>query len=201
MQLKTILNHVTDYKSFVFDKVHWGDDDRSCIEVEVLPRANGIIVCSGCGQACSCYDTSMNVRRFEFIPVWGIMVYFLYRMRRVNCPKCNVKVEQVPWAEGKSVMTLEYKWYLAGWAKRMSWKEVAIAFHVSWDRVYEAVKHAVSWGLQHRNLENIESIGVDEVQWKKGHKYQTPFMFWIDFTSCNNWVERSMTSVPVKSNN
>jgi transposase len=172
MHIKTILNQITDYKSFVFEKVRWGDKDRT-IEVEIPPRANGVITCSGCGRACSCYDTSPNTRRFEFIPVWGIMVYFLYRMRRVNCPMCNVKVESVPWAEGKSAMTLEFKWYLARWAGRMSWKEVAVAFHVSWDRVYEAVKHAVSWGLEHRNLENVESIGVDEVQWKRGHKYQT----------------------------
>jgi transposase len=102
-----------------------------------------------------------------------MMVYFVYRMRRVNCPTCGVKVERVPWAEGKSSMTTQYKWYLAGWAKRMSWKEVAEAFRVSWDRVYEAVKHAVSWGLEHRDLEGIEAIGIDEVQWKRGHQYQT----------------------------
>ena len=44
---------------------------------------------------------------------------------------------------------------------------------VSWDRVFEAVKHAVRWGLDHRDLESITSIGVDEVQWHRGHKYQT----------------------------
>jgi transposase len=112
-------------------------------------------------------------RRFEFVPLWGITVYFVYRMRRVQCPTCGVKVERVPWAEGKSTMTTELKWFLARWAKRMSWKEVSLAFRVSWDRVFEAVKHAVSWGLKHRNLEGIEAIGVDEVQWHRGHKYQT----------------------------
>jgi transposase len=84
-----------------------------------------------------------------------------------------VKVERVPWGEGKSPTTTEYKWFLARWAKRMSWKEVSEAFHVSWDKVYEAVKHAVSWGLTHRILDGIEAIGIDEVQWQRGHKYQT----------------------------
>ena len=55
----------------------------------------------------------------------------------------------------------------------MSWKEVATCFEVSWDHVYNSVKQAVSWGLSHRNLDCVESIGVDEVQWKRGHKYQT----------------------------
>lgn len=174
MQLKTILNHVTDYKSFVFQKETWRKEGvRPVIDVEIRPRANGRPLCSGCGQPASTYDRSPDPRRFEFVPMWGVLVYFVYRMRRVNCPDCGVKVEQVPWANGKCPTTIEYQWYLARWARRMSWKEVAAAFHVSWDRVYEAVKQAVSWGLAHRDLEGIESIGVDEVQWHRGHQYQT----------------------------
>jgi transposase len=174
MQLKTILNRVTDYKSFVFGKTAWLEDQaRLAVEVEVLPRANGRPLCSGCGQAGTTYDRSNQPRRFEFVPLWGITVYFLYRMRRVNCRQCGVKVERVPWAAGKSPTTIEYQWFLARWAKRMSWKEVAEAFCVSWDRVYEAVKAAVSWGLAHRDLSGIEAIGVDEVQWHRGHQYQT----------------------------
>lgn len=174
MQLKTILNRVTDYKSFVFGKTTWLEGrSRLAVEVEVAPRANGRPLCSGCGRAGPTYDRAAQPRRFEFVPLWGITVYFVYCMRRVNCRGCGVKVERVPWAEGKSPTTIEYQWYLARWAKRMSWKEVAEAFCVSWDRVYEAVKHAVSWGLAHRDLSGIEAIGVDEVQWHRGHQYQT----------------------------
>lgn len=174
MQLKTILNRVTDYKSFVFGKVTWLDDESQVgIEVEVRPRRNGRPICSGCGRPASTYDRSPQPRRFDFVPLWGILVQFVYRMRRVNCRSCGVKVERVPWAQGKCPTTIEYQWYLARWARRMSWKEVSEAFHVSWDRVYEAVKQAVSWGLTHRELSGIESIGIDEVQWHRGHKYQT----------------------------
>lgn len=174
MQLKTILNRVTQYKSFVFGKVTWLEDSVvPAIEVEIIPRRNGLRVCSGCDRVCPGYDTMPDSRRFEFVPLWGITVYFLYQMRRVQCPDCGIKVERIPWGEGKSTMTTELKWFLARWAKRMSWKEVSLAFHVSWDRVFEAVKHAVFWGLKHRSLDGIEAIGVDEVQWHRGHKYQT----------------------------
>jgi transposase len=50
---------------------------------------------------------------------------------------------------------------------------VSEAFRVSWDRVFESVKYVVSWGLEHRNLNGIEAIGIDEVQWHRGHQYQT----------------------------
>ena len=174
MHLKTILNHVTDYKSFVFDKVTWLENSVSpAVEVLIVPRRNGLRTCSGCGEVRPGYDTMPEPRRFEFVPLWGIMVYFVYQMRRVQCPECGVRVECVPWADGKSSLTIEYKWFLARWARRMSWKEVSVAFCVSWEHVYEAVKYAVSWGLKHRNLDGIEAIGIDEVQWHKGHKYQT----------------------------
>ena len=135
MQLKTILNHVTDYKSFVFGNVTWletEDGSKTAVEVELRPRANGRPICSGCDRVRPGYDKSSAPRRFEFVPLWGIMVYFVYRMRRVNCPDCGVKVEKVPWADGKSVLTIEYKWFLAKGARRMAWQDVAEAFRVSW---------------------------------------------------------------------
>jgi len=174
MQLKTILNRVTDYKSFVVEKVNWAEDSEPlALEVTMRPRANGRLICSGCGEVRPGYDRAETPRRFEFVPLWGLAVVFVYLMRRVEWPDCGVKVERVPWADGKSPMTIEYKWFLARWARRMSWKEVSEAFRVSWDRVYEAVKQAVSWGLEHRDLDGIEAVGVDEVQWHKGHQYQT----------------------------
>ena len=94
-------------------------------------------------------------------------------MRRVDCATCGVKVEKVPWCDGKNQLTTTYRWFLAGWAQRLSWKGVADAFETTWQNVFRSVKHTVSWGLAHRNLDGIESIGVDEVQWQQGHKYLT----------------------------
>ena len=170
MQLKTIFNRVTNYKPFVVDQVKMTDNS---IELTMRARGNGLPTCSGCGRRCPGYDSQPSPRRVDFVPLWMISVVLIYTMRRVDCPRCGVKVEQVPWADGKSRLTTEYKWFLAGWARRMSWKEVAGCFAVSWDHVYNSVKFAVSWGLSRRNLDGIESIGVDEVQWKKGHQYQT----------------------------
>jgi transposase len=174
MQLKTILNFVQPCKSFVYRKVRFAEK-VSCRTLEVLvePRKNSRPICSGCGMPGPCYDRSRKPRRFEFIPLWGMAVFFLYRMRRVDCPACGVKVERVPWCEGKSKLTTSYRWVLAKWAKRLSWRETAVAFRTSWENVYRSVKMAVSWGLSHRSLEGVEAIGVDEIQWHKGHHYLT----------------------------
>src|SRR5262249_46929876 len=93
--------------------------------------------------------------------------------RRADCPFCGVTVEEVAWSDGKSPLTIAYRWFLAGWAKRLSWQEVATAFHTSWEAVYRSAQYAVSWGLERRQLSGIEAIGVDEVQWRRGHPYLT----------------------------
>ena len=173
MLLKTILNRVEPFKSFVYGKAKWVEGaERPTIEVEVHARKNGRAICSGCGRPGPGYDR-LQERRFEFVPLWGIAVYFVYALRRVDCPTCKVTAERVPWAEGKSRLTTRYRWFLARWAKRMSWEEVASIFKTSWRNVFKSVKHAVFWGVGHQELGSIEAIGVDEIQWQGGHRYLT----------------------------
>jgi transposase len=50
----------------------------------------------------------------------------------------------------------------------MSWSEVAGAFHTSWESVFRSVKMVVEWGLARRCLDDVKSIGVDEIHWLKG---------------------------------
>jgi transposase len=173
MQLKTILNRVEPFKSFVYGKAKWVERaGRPTIEVELHGRKNGRAICSGCDRPRPGYDR-LPPRRFEFVPLWGIAVYFVYALRRVDCPSCGVIVERVPWARGKCHLTISYRWFLARWAKRLPWDEVARIFHTNWRSVFESVKHAVFWGFLHRDLSGIEAIGVDEIQWQRGHRYLT----------------------------
>jgi transposase len=107
------------------------------------------------------------------VPIWGILVFLAYRMRRVDCKRCGVTVEMVPWCDGKNQLTITYRWYLATWAKRLSWSEVGLIFRTSWNSVCRAVEHAVEWGLAHRDLSKVMVLGVDEIAWARGHRYLT----------------------------
>jgi len=194
MQLNTILNRVEPFKSFVYGKARWAEGtERPTLEVEVHARKNGRAICSVCGRPRPGYDR-LPERRFEFVPLWGIAIYFVYAMRRVECSTCGVTVEKVPWCDGKNPLTTTYRWVLAGWAKRLSWKTVACVFHTTWQNVFRSVKHAVSWGLAHRDLDGVEAIGVDEIQWQRGHKYLT-MVYQID-EDCRRllWVGKDRTT-------
>ncbi|MEN8173988.1 MAG: ISL3 family transposase [Chloroflexota bacterium] len=173
MQIKTILNRVQKFKSFVYGTVRWAENTAvPTLEVEIEPRLNSRPVCSGCGYKMPGYDT-LPERRFEFVPMWGNKVFFVYSPRRVECCRCGIRVEQMPWAVGKRRLTEAYSWFLADWAKRLSWQEVAKAFHTTWDHVFCSVERAVTWGRAHQDLSGIEAIGVDEIAWQRGHRYLT----------------------------
>jgi len=143
MQVKTILNQCHKFKSFVYDQVRFVDwNGEKHIEIDVLPRRNSKVICSCCERPAPLYDR-LNKRRFEFVPLWGYRVFLVYLMRRVDCTACGVKVEQVPWARGKQELTSTYQQYLAHWAKKLSWKEVAVSFRTSWEKVFQAVEYRV----------------------------------------------------------
>jgi len=200
MLLKSILNRVQLHHGFVYGAVRWREQGkRPILDIEIRPRKNGRPVCSGCGNPGPGYDT-LPVRCFEFVPLWGIAAFFLYAMRRVDCRRCGIKVEVVPWAVGKNHLTTTYAWFLAKWAKRLSWKEVADAFQTTWDNVFRSVKMAVSWGLAHRNLDNVTAIGIDEICWrKKGSKFLT-LVYQID-SGCKRllWIGKDRTGKTLKS--
>lgn len=173
MQLKTILNRVQKYQCFIYTDIELKEQDEQLkLDITIRPRSNSRPICSGCGCRRPGYDT-LPVRRFEFIPFWGILVYFVYAMRRVNCPDCGIKVERVPWADGKRTVTNAYAWFLARWAKELSWAQTAEAFRTSWYTVYSSVEMAVQWGREHVDLSGITAIGIDELCWGRWHRYVT----------------------------
>jgi transposase len=172
LQLITILNRCHRFHGFVYSQARFSSDGKS-IEIAVRPRKGSRPVCSRCHLPASGYDR-LTERRFEFIPLWGYLVFLLYTMRRVDCPRCETAVvEEVPWGDGKRTLTRAYMLFLARWARRLSWKETAEAFRTSWDKVFDAVEHVVTYGLEHRVFGRIDAIGVDEIQYAKGHKYLT----------------------------
>ena len=173
MHIESILRRLHPVPGFAYEHVQWaGGCERPYLLVHVRPRKGSRGICSSCFQKRPGYDV-LGTRRFGFVPLWGLVVFLVYAMRRVDCPRCGVTVEAVPWAAGKMQTTHALVWFLASWAKVLSWKEVAVRFHSTWDTVFRCVEHAVRWGLAHRSLDGILSIGVDELAWKKRHKYLT----------------------------
>ena len=187
-----MLNHFQHYPGFVYEKARLCRETQT-IEIFVRSRRGSRPVCSGCDRPGTAYD-HLSLRRFEFVPLWGCMVVMLYHMRRVDCRTCGVRVEAVPWGVGKHQLTKAYMLFLAHWARKLSWQETARSFRSTWEKVCQSVEYVVQWGLEHRQLGPITAIGVDEIQYARGHKYLT-LVYQIE-QQCTRllWIGRERTT-------
>ena len=124
LQVITILNRCHHFRGFVYQYARFASDHKS-IEIAVRPRKGSVAICSRCHQPVPGYD-QLAERRYEFIPLWGFLVFLQYSMGRVACRRCEaVLVEEVPWGNGKHQLTNVYMLFLARWTRRLSWKETA----------------------------------------------------------------------------
>ena len=169
LQVKTLLNRIQHFVGFVYQEVrmlsHRGKPQS--IEITVQPHGGIRGRCSQCQRPAPGYDR-LRERRWLFVPLWGIPTYYLYAPRRVECASHGVVVEHIPWSDGKRRMTCAMMGFLARWARRLSWRETALVFQTSWEAVYRSVEWFVQWGLAQRQLEGVESLGVDEIHWGRG---------------------------------
>ena len=100
LQLQTVFNNVHPLKYFVYADIRLVPCKGAAavrIEARVAARKNSRGRCGRCGQPGATYDHQPE-RRFDFVPLWGLVVFLLYAPRRVDCGDCGVHVEAIPWA-------------------------------------------------------------------------------------------------------
>ena len=151
LTVKALLNRVQPIKGFVYESVRFSSILPDTLEVAVVPRQGSKARCSGCGQHCSTYD-HLGTRTWTMTPLWIFTMALIYTMRRVDCGACGVLVEKVPWASGKHGLTDGFRLFLAHWARKLSWEEVAGAFRVSWADVYASIQWVVRVRAQASHL-------------------------------------------------
>lgn len=136
--------------------------------VEICRRRRSRI-CSGCGQwVRGTYDR--HRRRWRHLSLFGARTYLEGEIRRVNCPRCGVRVETVPWARRDSVFTRPFEEAVAWLTRRSTQTAVSEWFGIAWETVGNLVEHVVTESLSERRLEGLTAIGVDEFHYGAGHQ-------------------------------
>jgi len=170
MLIKSLIKDTLSLQGFrveLIDRYSFG------ISVKIVPDQRYKPRCGKCGCLGQYRDTRPQ-RQFKHVPLWGIAVVLIYSPRRVFCRHCKgIHVERIPWAAGKRRLTTAFACYLATWAQRLPWIEVARLFQCSWGTVASSVDFVVKYGLENRDLCGITHIGIDEIARRKGHKYLT----------------------------
>src|SRR5256885_4413435 len=132
-----------------------------------------LLRCGVCRQRCREVHDIRKEREWRDLSMRKLPLKLRYRPRRVECPRCGVRVEDFPWAESWARVTTALSNAVAVLARELSWQGTARHYGLNWKSVATIVKRAVDYGLRHRARPPVHIIGIDEVSRRKGQVYLT----------------------------
>ena len=128
-------------------------------------------MCSRCGQVCRATHDSV-LCRWRHLDLGAQRCFVVCRLRRVKCPDCGVRVEAVPWARGPR-FTRDFEDVVAYLAQQMAKEPIARLMRIAWDTVGRIVDRVVAERLDPRRLDGLRMVGVDEINYRRHHRYLT----------------------------
>jgi transposase len=145
----------------------------SLIVVSVVLKRRRL-VCPHCGHVTRWrYDTREEPSSWRHLDLGVWRVEIRAGLRRLRCPDHGVVTEAVGFARHGAHLTRDFDALLAWLATRMDKTAIARLCRVSWRTVGRACARVVEADLDPGRLDGLFSIGVDEISWRKHHKYLT----------------------------
>lgn len=95
------------------------------------------------------------------------------RLRRLVCPTHGVRTEQVPFARPGCDFTRDFEHLVAWLATRTDKTTITRQCRIHWRTVGRIVQRVCADELDPDRLDGLFEIGIDEVSWRKGHRYLT----------------------------
>ena len=132
-----------------------------------------LLRCGVCRQRCRKVHSVRKPREWRDLSMRKLPLKLRYRPRRVDCPRCGVRVEDFPWAEPWARVTTALSNAVSVLARELSWQGTARQYALNWKSVATIVKRAVDYGRRHRKRPPVRVIGIDEVSRRKGQVYLT----------------------------
>src|SRR5205809_790161 len=113
-------------------------------------------------------------RRWRDIDLGAAKVWLEADLARVFCPACQrVRTDDVPWARPGARHSSDFEDMVAWLAQRMDKTALSQLMRCSWQAVHRIVTRVVLERLDDRRLDGLYRIGVDEISYKRGHRYLT----------------------------
>jgi transposase len=168
--IETFIRKQLHLKAHTVTKVEETDE---CMLVWIDRLGRRLLRCGVCRQRCLEVHDIRKEREWRDLSMRKLALKLRYRPRRVECPRCGVRVEDFPWAEPWARVTAALSNAVAVLARELSWQGTARQYGLNWKSVATIVKRAVQYGLRHRKRPPVPVIGIDEVSRRKGQVYLT----------------------------
>jgi len=126
-----------------------------------------------CGyETTASYDRS--ARRWRHLDLGSCRLLLECVIRRLHCPQCDrVRTEEVPWARPRARHTRDFEDVVAYLAQRVDKTTVVRLMRCSWEAVANIVARVVADRIDDSRLDELYRIGVDEVFYRKPHRFLT----------------------------
>ena len=112
-------------------------------------------------------------RRWRHLDLATHRLWLVYEIRRLDCPDCGVRTEELPWARPGTRHTRDFEDVVVWLAQRTDRTSVATLMRCSWETVTAIINRCVAELLDSRRLESLYRIGVDEICYRHPHRYLT----------------------------
>src|SRR6266542_1308706 len=166
----TLLNRLLDLPGLDVSGVSL-DGRRMRVEVRLRARRLACPLCPF--RTWARYDIRPVPSSWQHLDFGTATVVVFAYLRRVNCPKHGVLVEAVPSARYRSGLTRDLEAVTAFPATKTDKSTIARFLRIDWDTVGRICARVVATDLDADRLDGLVNIGVDEISWRKHHKYLT----------------------------
>ncbi|MHB1064659.1 MAG: ISL3 family transposase [Georgenia sp.] len=157
----------------VVERVEIGDED-DVVTVHVRTSRRGRGRCGVCRRRCPGYDAGDGRRRWRTLDLGTVAAFVEADAPRVRCREHGVVVAQVPWARHGAGHTLAFDDQIAWLTVRCSKSAVAELMRIAWRTVGAIITRVAADALTGVDrYANLRRIGIDEISYKKGHRYLT----------------------------
>lgn len=142
----------------------------AAIVIQVRRRSHGVARCSTCRRKMG--GEMKPVRcRWRHLDMLRVRTYVEAQIRQGRCPVHGRRWERVPWATPGAEHTRAFDQMVASLVQVADKSAAQRMFRVTWRTVGRIVTRVVGEHLPANRLDGLAALGVDEVSYKRGHRY------------------------------
>lgn len=173
MQNASLWRAVLCVENTVVEDVEF-DEAAQVLVAHVRPRRPSRGRCGICGARASWYDRGQGRRRWRALDMGTTQVFLEAHTPRVGCATHGPTVRQVPWARHGAGHTRSFDQQVAWLATQCSKRAITELMRIAWRTVGSIITRVwadTAAGID--ALAGLTRIGIDEISYKRNHKYLT----------------------------